>query len=533
MANVEAQELIDAQLVDLEPRCTDLQRQIHELKTRRNTYAPISKLPDDVLLEIFALTQIIYPDSQWYREVTHICRRWRDIAIDAPTLWTNPPLLLHHFSILMLERSKSADLTIYMEYGTQYRTIKKVLECIGRIEKLELSLEMDLLDNTRNLLASCRQPASRLRRLLLHCLSDDISWDSRLLFSLSTFCQLHLLRELEITNVIFDWNILPLLNLKDLKIYDISSPSRISIQKLLDSLRQMPDLRRLHIPLSQALLLAPSATEICSVARVKLPRLTHLELRDSNMGYVQWFLRKTTLPRLHRMMLSPPPRTAINTLDRDTSQIAQIFASSVVGGNFGTFDSLDLYSTHFHLNMTDQRDFDADDMDWEDERPHVHFQMREDLNAGRLFVQTSVDILLLCHANLSCLVELKLEELSMTQDELFRLSTVLCSVQKIEIFRSSITSLAFINVLAMLPANHPSEVNKYIPFPSLKVVEFSVIDFAADALMFEALRDSLMLRYEYGVAIPRLELFECWISSRQFALLKEIVVKVRYSTTMR
>lgn len=58
MANKQAQEVIDAQLVALE--APDLrsssQQQIQELKMRRNTYAFISKLPDDVLLEIFAFT---------------------------------------------------------------------------------------------------------------------------------------------------------------------------------------------------------------------------------------------------------------------------------------------------------------------------------------------------------------------------------------------------------------------------------------------------------------------------------------------
>ncbi|KAF5330517.1 hypothetical protein D9619_005219 [Psilocybe cf. subviscida] len=533
MANKQAQKVIDTQLADLELRCLDLsmQMRIQELKLRRNTYAPVSKIPDEVLLEIFVLNKTIFPEDESFWRVSHVCRRWRYVAVEAPTLWTKPPLLFHAFTMFMLERSRSADLTIWMEYGTAYKIIKGVLDCIGRIEKLEISLEMDLLYSAHELMATSDQQASRLRSFMLHSLSD-VPWDSRPMFALPTFCQLHLLRELDITNVIFDWNVLPLPNLLALSFIDVSLPTRVSMQQFLDTLCKMPHLESLRMPISQSLFPLPPSTKATNVAaQVTLPRLSHLHLSDSNSAHVQWFLSRLTLPRLQRMLITPP-RTANDNASGDSSQIVHAIASSITGGGFGTFDNLDLYNTFFQLNVFDQRNINRVDSD--DKLPHVHFNIPEDHNAGRLFAQTSVDILLLCRPNLSCLVELKIEELSTTVDQLFRLSTVLCSVRKIEIFRSPETALALIGTLAMLPPHRsPGASNQSIPFPKLKLIQFSVIDFAGIPEIIGALCDCLMLRYEYGFAIQKLDLFECWIFTGQFARLKEIVANVKYRETIR
>jgi len=65
-------------------------RLILSVLTRRNTLAPISILPAEVLSRIFHFTAFsdrFYSTRCWVH-VTHVCRRWRQIALDDSTLWT-------------------------------------------------------------------------------------------------------------------------------------------------------------------------------------------------------------------------------------------------------------------------------------------------------------------------------------------------------------------------------------------------------------------------------------------------------------
>ncbi|KAF5330508.1 hypothetical protein D9619_005214 [Psilocybe cf. subviscida] len=528
MPNQPAQEVIDAGSVGSEAYHLPPQNRIQELCTWWNTYAPISKLPDEVLLEIFALTQRLFPDEQWYREVTHVCRHWRYTAINASTLWTDPPLSQHHFAMLMLERSKSADLNIYIGSNTAITTIKPVLNCIGRIKDLTIILGIELMGSVLSLLVEGDQQASRLRKLTLECESDE-PWDARPMFGLSAtvFCQFRLLRELNIYNTIFDWNVLPLPNLVDLDLRQITFPARMPIHQLLDTLRQMPHLENLAIPLSQSSLLPPSTTEMHANAQVTLSRLTRLTMVDSHTytDYIGWFLSKMTLPRLCFLWMNwepPLSRIAPNNYHSVSPQTIQVIASSVRGGEFDTFSSLHLSRKSLFLQPRYiARSYNR--------HSSVRFAIQEPPHhdAARLFVQISMDILLLCHASLSRLVKLVLwEEVLLTFDELFRLSTILPSIRELEIAYSSTTALAFIGILASSPSRPPADTETVTPFSRLNLLHFCRVDFASNPSLLEALCDSLMLRYEYGVAIPKLALEDCQISSGKFALLEEIVVDV-------
>lgn len=76
---------------------------------------PISRLPDEVLVEVFLILRdwSLKTDGNWFI-VTHVCRRWRNVAIDFPRLWSVPDLCKHSFYQIktFLERAKAAPLTI-------------------------------------------------------------------------------------------------------------------------------------------------------------------------------------------------------------------------------------------------------------------------------------------------------------------------------------------------------------------------------------------------------------------------------------
>ena len=126
---------------------------IIELKGRLNAMAPISVLPPEVLSEIFAaLAHSSYSPQgrpgfrsqsayDWIT-VTHVCRAWRNIALDTPRLWSRVILSGLDITQEVIARSKRAPLwvTAYMTCLDDPR--KTLLDSImresSRLKELDL-----------------------------------------------------------------------------------------------------------------------------------------------------------------------------------------------------------------------------------------------------------------------------------------------------------------------------------------------------------------------------------------------------------
>ncbi|KAF7343913.1 F-box domain-containing protein [Mycena venus] len=85
---------IDAQILDLERSLSTLRAQRKVVHERLESYKyPVLTLPNEIVSEIFVHFLPIYPDPPPFfgslspTTLTHICRKWRDIAISTPTLW--------------------------------------------------------------------------------------------------------------------------------------------------------------------------------------------------------------------------------------------------------------------------------------------------------------------------------------------------------------------------------------------------------------------------------------------------------------
>ncbi|TRM57724.1 hypothetical protein BD626DRAFT_513849, partial [Schizophyllum amplum] len=100
----------------------------------RNLSAPINRLPDEVLEIIFHLAQPYnagfvpsWPISTtWsHRSIaaTHVCRRWRDIALESPSLWSVVDLCkerrLGTVGQDFLRRSGTMPLTVFYYYAPE------------------------------------------------------------------------------------------------------------------------------------------------------------------------------------------------------------------------------------------------------------------------------------------------------------------------------------------------------------------------------------------------------------------------------
>jgi hypothetical protein len=83
---------------------------IRELHARRNAYADISTLPQELLVDIFLLVRDNRAFKHWHR-IPHVCQHWRQTAVSTPFLWIELPTRHEINTTLMLERSKTANPT--------------------------------------------------------------------------------------------------------------------------------------------------------------------------------------------------------------------------------------------------------------------------------------------------------------------------------------------------------------------------------------------------------------------------------------
>lgn len=100
----------------------------------QNTIRPISRLPPEILLEIFSLvvaewqpellwdhqrvsaafgTPIHIPSYTWLL-IAHVCRYWRDIAVQSPKLWTTVIINQSGFLSTVLVWSQSLPISLYL-----------------------------------------------------------------------------------------------------------------------------------------------------------------------------------------------------------------------------------------------------------------------------------------------------------------------------------------------------------------------------------------------------------------------------------
>lgn len=99
----------------------------------RNTLSPFNSLPDEVIVEVFWLLVLkarikSRGRSRGWIVVTHICHRWRAVAIAAPQLWSSIDWFYDAWAETCLERCKTVPLRITCSKPN----IKEVKEERGR-----------------------------------------------------------------------------------------------------------------------------------------------------------------------------------------------------------------------------------------------------------------------------------------------------------------------------------------------------------------------------------------------------------------
>ncbi|KAG2121199.1 hypothetical protein BD769DRAFT_1015704 [Suillus cothurnatus] len=236
---------------------TALAESMRVLRSRSNGRIPISRLPDDILFMVFELLVEEkrleeYTGCDYVRrganfglpaclEVTHVCRHWRNVALERPTLWTcinvssTSPWL-----DVMFERSQKAPLIVTFKRpitvpcSSLMDCFEKVLLHLPRIKHLELNTYPHEIGRVMDLLSS--QPASLLERLKFNAYGR---FPPTVPISNPIFqAQVPLLRHLEINQYDRRWPSYIFGGLRTLCVRGTSLPD------LLSALRYMPALEQ-------------------------------------------------------------------------------------------------------------------------------------------------------------------------------------------------------------------------------------------------------------------------------------------------
>ena len=288
-----------------------LEESIRALKSRRNELSPISRLPVEMLANIFKFS-LTEDDSYWqarrpesWTNFSQVSQHWRFSALSAPGLWTNIPVNYPRWAQEMLERSKMANLTIRYRYPfepaapTTIETVRSCLSEMNRVEKIEftqtpeLILEKyfrDLPKSAPQLHSLCIMPYSQQ----VFSIHEDFLYDTERL------------QHVELFNCKISWDSRLLTGLTHLYLEN-SLMENSSIIQVLHALQRMPALTVLHLDDS-----IPDDSVGVSTCVVDLPYLRELNL-SSDIGPL------TTV--LHHINFPPSAKLDLTCINNQSTQI--------------------------------------------------------------------------------------------------------------------------------------------------------------------------------------------------------------------
>ncbi|TFY65839.1 hypothetical protein EVG20_g5253 [Dentipellis fragilis] len=289
----------------LEHEISDALGVITSVKTLRNSLLPIHRLPPDILFKIF---HVIATQDSTYREVktasgkkesrycapldvyklTHVCRHWKDVALQFPLLWTNIPLHKAKWASEFLRRSQGAPLSLSLETSSTDLS-PAVLATLSETQRLQ---HLSLKGPVNVALQRLSTPAPVLESFTVHFTPIyHYGYDNtEPIIEPDIFAQdAPKLRRIVARGVGFPWNSPILNNLTHLEVHNdsakSSSPSdrrkprqRPSVVGFFDALRRMPNLTTLILHNSIPTFPAGTAVLPGAEATVRLPSVTYLSL---------------------------------------------------------------------------------------------------------------------------------------------------------------------------------------------------------------------------------------------------------------
>ncbi|KAF5316587.1 hypothetical protein D9619_006511 [Psilocybe cf. subviscida] len=535
------------------------ERSIQKLKARRNALAPILKLPPELLHRIFVL---IKDDSERLSEqgrthlptnaalcalrtwnvVTHVCNRWRQIALNASSLWTEPPIDSKPWTLEMLKRSKTAGLILDLTSDTP-STNNSVIRHIKHIKTLKIHYEsarelnilfMGLFDDapqlenlsiTVNVRHSYHPGYSHAAR--------DRDLGGRFVLQPSTFRGTKSLRRLTLSGVDIKWDSALFQGLTHLSLRNLSAECKPSWKQLMDMLEQMPDLQALDLDRA-----FPAGTSTSTSPPLHLPHLNELAVY-SVFTEVHSFFSRITFPRLKRLYMgcrsaesgSVDYASVITALSRscratDTLGVAAIRKLELHQRMAATYGfCIEGFSDLARPNRINSVESDleflfgppmGDDPTLDAEDTHPDNKIVRDVFSRLSFVNVT-------DLSITAGIALNARVIADSFGRLPRLGTVRIS---------SSTSREMIKALTVKDVDELVAKPDGVLFPALHTIVFEWVAFSPHAPYdprVEELQDLLMQRCEYGAPIQHLRFNFCrFLKRTDIARFAEIVPDVHW-----
>ncbi|TFK65176.1 hypothetical protein BDN72DRAFT_209345 [Pluteus cervinus] len=279
-----ARQKIDAEIHQLRAR-------ISFLASKRNTLAPISRLPPEIMTAIFLkarLATVSTPKSRFVAFISWVCRDWREMSFGCSKLWSWLDLQHPDAVDAFLERSRKARLTITLEklQPSHSTSIASIINQLPRTKSL--SLEGDFPDRVTD------EPdltfefdgtlsAPNLKVLSLRGFTLPIE-------SLSTGAPL--LKDLKLQGCSFSWTHPMFASLTSLK---ISYPTiQIQIDSFILIISQMPNLS--WLTLDFALCQDDMTIGTAPGTPISLPKISSVCLQQDSADTLVYLLERVEFP---------------------------------------------------------------------------------------------------------------------------------------------------------------------------------------------------------------------------------------------
>jgi len=301
---------------------------VQSLLACRNSLAPISTLPPELLARIFRfltledLGRFGVPVKFWFK-ATHVCRHWRQVALDDSSLWAR--VTVTESSSLdwvseMLTRSRNEPLDVNLMGESSPRVLSKFLPHISHARQLRLRMH-----HPQCVKDICALEAPALEHFELEILTSSpvALWQlpSPTLFKGRT----PRLRRLILSQISIPWSLIPRGQLTELKInlsrgtYTPNNPGPDDSNQLINLLINSPELEVLVLEFC----LPPMLSHISRGQPIHLSHLSHLCLGGPTQ-HVTSLLRELKLPSSAVLHLRCIPE---NRFTQDDHQILPLISA--------------------------------------------------------------------------------------------------------------------------------------------------------------------------------------------------------------
>lgn len=301
----------------LDAEMDDLRHVMRELATRRNNLSPMSRLPAELLSKIFDFLVLdasvhyfaknCVKSFDWI-QVTHVCRHWRQVALNHTSFWGNIICTIPSWTPEFIARSKQAPIRIiHRSDDTRWRSrqidsLILALSHTHRAKEIYLAGKASLLPRLISHL-SCPAP---LLESFEAVASPDFTGLTDMLritraaeivyFPLSLFAgEAPLLRRLHLNRCGLDWDSPLYNNLVNLAVEMPISNSYMEIPpsraQILASLQRMPNIESLELKSA----IPKARDDSASDPLVKLPFLRRLTV-SSISSSCTWLLQHIAIP---------------------------------------------------------------------------------------------------------------------------------------------------------------------------------------------------------------------------------------------